>query len=251
MLARYHGARRIDTVDLNPQMVDLVRARFADFAGRLYDQLGVRIYTAEARGFVARIRTRYDLINVVLLDSFAASSAELYAVSESTLYTVEALATYVRRLASGGILAITRLLKLPPRDSLKMFATAVRALERLDVEAPGRRLVVVRSWNTVTLMVKNGEFTSHDVDLIEEFVEARGFDRAHHPGIEAADTNRNNVRYRPYLYEAATDGADGLRAALPRKWLRKWLKMPSLAVWRRSASNNSNRIRGKIRNSLV
>ncbi|MCZ6655108.1 MAG: SAM-dependent methyltransferase, partial [Planctomycetota bacterium] len=177
--------------------------RYADFAGRLYDQPGVSVHTAEARGFVARIRTRYDLINVALLDSFAASAAGLYALSESTLYTVEALATYLRRLAPGGILAITRWLKLPPRDNLKMFATAVSALESLDVEAPGRRLAMVRSWNTVTLMVKNGEFTPHDVDLIKEFVEARAFDRAYHPGIAAADTNRNNVLHRPYLYEGA------------------------------------------------
>ncbi|UUZ67881.1 hypothetical protein LP416_26250 [Polaromonas sp. P2-4] len=34
--AHYHNARQIDAVELNPQVVDLVRRRFADYAGGLY-----------------------------------------------------------------------------------------------------------------------------------------------------------------------------------------------------------------------
>jgi spermidine synthase len=203
LLALYHHARTVDAVELNPQMVDLVRRTHADFAGRLYDHRDVRVHVAEARGFVTRSRDRYDLISVALLDSFAASSAGLYALTESTLYTVEALEAYLRRLAPGGFLAITRWLNLPPRDSLKMFATAVASLQRLGVERPGSRLALVRSWNTVTLVVKNGDITGREVGVIESFAEARSFDRAYHPGIEAAAVNRNNVLHRPYLYEGA------------------------------------------------
>ena len=34
--ARYHDAERIDAVELNPQVVDLVRRRYADYAGGIY-----------------------------------------------------------------------------------------------------------------------------------------------------------------------------------------------------------------------
>jgi hypothetical protein len=107
---------------------------------------------------VAASSERYDLIQVALLDSFSASSAGLYALSENYLYTVEALQDDLRHLQPGGLLAITRWVALPPRDALKLFGAAVAALERSGVADPGSRLVMVRSWKTVTLLVKNGAF---------------------------------------------------------------------------------------------
>ena len=59
-----------------------------------------------------------------------AASSGAFVLSESYLYTVEALHAYVDHLQPGGLLAITRWLKLPPRDSLKLFATAAEALRR-------------------------------------------------------------------------------------------------------------------------
>src|ERR687891_95275 len=53
LLALYHDAQRIDAVELNPQLAQLVRGRYADFAGHLYDRPEVRVQIGEARGFVA------------------------------------------------------------------------------------------------------------------------------------------------------------------------------------------------------
>ena len=88
------------------------------------------VHEAEARGYVNASRDHYDLIQIALLDSFGVASAGLYGLSESYLYTVEALQTYLDRLTPGGVLGVTRWLALPPRDSLKLFATAIAALER-------------------------------------------------------------------------------------------------------------------------
>jgi len=156
--ALYHRATRIDAVELNPQVVDLVNKEFADFTGALYELPGVTVYNSEARGFVAASRTRYDLIQVALMDSFSASSAGLYALSENYLYTVEAFAEYLQHLAPGGILSITRWIKMPPRDGLKIFATVIEALEQAGITDPGQNLVMIRSWNTSTLLVKNEPF---------------------------------------------------------------------------------------------
>ena len=53
----------------------------------------------------------------------------MQALNESYLYTVEALRQYLARLAPGGLLAITRWIRSPPRDSLKLAATALDALK--------------------------------------------------------------------------------------------------------------------------
>jgi hypothetical protein len=108
LLSLYHGASRVDAVELNPQMTGLVAQTYADFAGRIYDDPRVTVYTDEARGFVARNDSRYDLIQSGLLDSFGASGAGVQALNESYIYTIGALREYLADLEPGGLLAITR-----------------------------------------------------------------------------------------------------------------------------------------------
>ena len=203
LLALYHGAGAIDAVELNPQVVALVARDFADYAGNPYAAHGVRVHTAEARRFVARSAESYDVIQVALLDSFNASAAGVHALNESNLYTVEALEAFLAQLAPDGYLAITRWIKLPPRDALKLFATAVAALEGRGVARPAERLALIRSWKTATLLVKNGSMSATDIASITRFAEARGFDLAYAPGIQRSQVNRYNILERPYLFDGA------------------------------------------------
>ena len=206
LMALYHDAARVDAVELNPRMSAFVAHTYADFAGRIYDDPRVTVHTAEARGFVAQNERRYELIQIGLLDSFAAAGSGVQALNESYLYTVEALREYVDDLKAGGLLAITRWIKSPPRDNLKLAATAIEALAQRGVD-PAKQLVVIRSWNTVTLLVRNGEFSANDINKIREFARSRSFDTAYFPGIERSDTNRFNLLDRPWLY-------DGIHAML-------------------------------------
>jgi spermidine synthase len=203
LLGHYHRARSIDAVELNPQMVDLVQRTYANFAGHIYELPEVHVHVAEARGFVGSSAKRYHLIALSLLDSFTASAAGLYALTESTLYTVEAFETYLKHLRPDGILTITRWLKVPPRDSLKLFATAVTALERLGFDDPKTRIALIRSWNTTTLFVKRNSFLPTEIEKIKSFSDSLGFDLAYYPGITSGEVNRYNKLQGPYLYEGA------------------------------------------------
>ncbi len=216
--AHYHGARQIDAVELNPQLVELVQRDFAHAAGGVYGPMA-RVHVAEARGFVAASGERYDLIQVALLDSFSASSAGLYALAENYLYTVEALQDELRHLAPGGLLAITRWVSLPPRDALKLFAAAVLALERSGVAEPGAQLALVRSWKTSTLLVKNGAFTAADIAAIRAFCVARSFDLGYYPGMRREEGNRFNVVDGPDLF---FDGATALLSPERGEFLRRY-----------------------------
>ncbi|MFQ6005100.1 MAG: spermidine synthase [Woeseia sp.] len=204
LMALRHGAREVDVVELNPVMIRLVGESYADFAGNIYDDVRVAVHEGEARGFVARQTRRYDLIQVTLLDSFSASGSGVQSLNESYLYTVEAVKEYLGQLAPGGILAITRWLRMPPRDSLKLFATAVEALTRAGFDSPGRQLAMVRSWNTSTLLVRNGPIADEDIALIREFSRSRSFDTAYYPGMPAGEANRYNILAEPYLFDGAT-----------------------------------------------
>jgi spermidine synthase len=201
LLGLYHDANSIDAVELNPQMTELVAKTHAEFAGFVYDDPRVRLHTKEARGFVAQSNAQYDLIHIGLLDSVGASGAGVQALNESYIYTVEAIREYLEHTAPGGVLTVTRWLKLPPRDSLKLIATAIDALRSMGVSEPGEQLAVIRSWNTSTLMIKNGTLTADETDAIREFARSRSFDTAWVPGMEASDANRFNRLDQAYLYD--------------------------------------------------
>jgi spermidine synthase len=200
--ALYHRASRIDAVELNAQLVELVRHDFGDFAGHIYEHPGVTVHVAEARSFVEASHARWELIHLALLDSFATSAAGVQALSENPVYTIEALQAYLSHLAPGGMLAITRWLGNPPRDTLKLFATAIAALEARHVAGPGERLVLLYSWNTGTLLVKNDPFTREQIDVLRDFAGERQFDLAWFPGIRGDDANRYNRMAKPTLYDA-------------------------------------------------
>jgi spermidine synthase len=201
--ARYFETEQIDAVELNPQLITLVRDTHREFAGNLFSAENVNVYAAEARGFTATSPHHYDLIQVALVDSFSASAAGLYALSESYLYSVEAIETYVDKLSTDGYLAISRWIKLPPRDTLKLFATAVSTLENQGVQEPGKHLALIRSWQTSTLLVKKSPLTVDEIEALRRFCAQRAFDVSYYPGITETEANRFNVMVEPQLYRAA------------------------------------------------
>jgi spermidine synthase len=200
--ALYHRATRIDAVELDPNMVRLVGEDYAEYAGDIYRRPEIRIHLAEARGFVTGSKQKWDLVQIPLLDAFAAT-AGAHGLSETYIYTVEAFEHYLRSLRPGGWLSITRWLKLPPRDALKLFATALEALRRLGIESPEQRLVLLRGLSTTTLLVKNGVVTATEIAKAKAFSAERSFDLCYYPGISADEANRFNVLDEPYFFAGA------------------------------------------------
>jgi SAM-dependent methyltransferase len=216
--ALFHEAAAVDAVELDPRMIRLVSETHRAFAGEIYTRPGVRVHAAEARAFVAASRDSWDLIQIPLLDSFAAAAAGVHGLSESYVYTVEALREYIRHLEPGGYLAITRWLKLPPRDSLKLFATALEALQQEGVVEPGRSLAMIRSWNTITLLVRNGEIGSQGAATVRRFTTEHSFDLVFLPGLAPDEPNRANILQAPYFFDGARSLAGPGRGDFLRRY---------------------------------
>lgn len=201
--ALYHHAGRIDAVELDPNQVALVREDFGDFSGQLYQLPQLRLHLREARGFVTASRKRFDLIQMALLDAFNTAASGLHALSETYLYTVDGMAAYLAHLTPEGMLAITRWIRTPPREELKLFATAVAALKNSGVEDPARHLVWIRSWNTITLLVKARPFSAQEIETVRRFCRIRGFDPAYFPGMLPEEANRFHRLPQAYYHQAA------------------------------------------------
>ncbi len=198
-----HGAERVLVIEHNPQSLRLLQGELAEFSGHLLEEPSVDVRVGEMRAFLAADREAWDVIDLRGMQSLAASSGGVGAAGVSYVYTVEALAALVEHLTPDGVLSVTRRLRLPPRDSLKLFATALQALETLDWENPKGSLVMARSWDAVTLLVKRGGWSSTELQDLRAWCESRWFDVVFLPDMEPGEANRFNHLEQPYLHQGA------------------------------------------------
>ena len=210
------GAAHVTAVETDPGAVELLRGPLRDFSGAWTERADVTLAVAEGRGFVEGTGEQYDLILLPAAGSSATSAAGVLALNESYLYTTEALALFLDRLAPGGVLALNGWLQLPPRQGIKLFATAVEACDRAGYADPSRHLAFVRSWNTGTIVVTREPMGEEQIAAVRKFCADRFFDACYYPGMEAAEANRYTQLEAPYYFEAARAILSGDREAFYR-----------------------------------
>jgi len=198
--ARHHGAREVSVIEMNREVVRLMQGRYRVFSGSLYDPARARILVEDGRGYLERTGERFDLIQMSLLESMESSSAGVFSLNENYLFTTEALKTALDRLTPGGILSISRWIKNPPRDTIKILATAIAALG--PEEAAGS-IVMIRSWQTATILVRKGPFAPEQIETVRGFCRERLFDPCYYPGIKREETNLVNRLDESYFFDAA------------------------------------------------
>ena len=127
------GAQEIVAVEVNPASVTIVED-YADINGGLYDRLQVRVVVDEGRSVLRREAVRYDLISLSQVVTLAAERSG-YALSENTIYTVEAFHDYLDHLTDTGQIAIKLYDELTLTRTLSTALAAFRERGLSDVEA--------------------------------------------------------------------------------------------------------------------
>ena len=215
--ALHHGAGHVTAVEINPLIVDAARGRFAEFGGDLYADPRVTAVVAEGRHFSDNDERLYDRIVLSGVDTFAATEAGAYALSENYLYTTEAILSYYARLKEGGVLAMTRWWFTPPRQTLRLVLTAVAAMEEVGVDDVRDRVYVGLTepgrFNSLFLL-KKGTFDAAEVEEIERRASQRGIRTIYAPGRQShpvyADALRPGgaaevIAASPYRVDPTTD----------------------------------------------
>ncbi|MGH0029547.1 MAG: hypothetical protein ACQGVC_07135 [Myxococcota bacterium] len=178
----FFEAREVTGVELNPVTVDLLRNRYADYAGRLHEDPRVRLVNAEARSFLAADDERYDLIWFVAPDSYAAmnaSTSAAFVLSESYLYTVEMLEEALAHLAPDGVLCAQfgeRSFATRPKRTARYLATARAAFERAGLGDFAGRVLVATSdglppWSESTVLLGRTPFSEGQVQGFREWTD--------------------------------------------------------------------------------
>ncbi len=194
IVARLHGARDVTAVEVNPLVArDVMSSEpFLSFSGRLYQQPGVRLVVDEGRSFLRRSRERYDLVLGTMVDTWAATAAGAFALTENNLYTRQAFRDYLERLAPGGVLSLTRWYQTPPDQLLRLVSLGRVALGERGVKDARQHFIVVRGkpeggqpLATSTVLLKAEPFAPEEVERALRFVERAGFEVLYAPGTPA------------------------------------------------------------------
>ncbi len=197
------GAAQVDAVELDPIRARLLDDHYADFYGWPMVRDRVRLHTEELRAWLQRDRTPYDLIVFPLAESSAAAGAGVHGLMEDYLFTREAFALYLEALSERGMIAVSRWVKLPPRDEIKLIDTVIDVLTEAGSTQPAAHIALLRGWKTTTLVLARQPLSARQISEARDFADARSFDVVHVPGIAADETNRFNQLERPYYAEAA------------------------------------------------
>jgi hypothetical protein len=189
-------AEQVTAVEVNPLIVEA--------ASHIYAEPGVRVMIESDRSYIHRSTETYDLVVLSLANSYHPVRSGAYSLAEDYRYTVESFEDSLKRLAPGGIFVVTRWLQTPPSECLRTFALAVTALENLGAD-PRDRIIALRGFNTLTLLVKIEPFTASELHAVREFAGGRAYDLVYAPDIRPEETNRYNVLPESIYYQAFMD----------------------------------------------
>jgi hypothetical protein len=178
------GADEVTGIEINGNILDLITDDLGDFTNLEADPR-VNLVNDEARSWLTRTDERFDVIQISLIDTWAATSAGAFALSENSLYTVDAWETFFDRLEPGGMLSVSRWfsvgLDTEPFESLRTASLATEVLTRAGVENPRDHVLIYEGPPTAyassaaTFLVSPEPFTDEQLDTTAAAAERLGF----------------------------------------------------------------------------
>ena len=191
MSALVFGARPITAVEINPIIArDVMSSEpYKSFSGSIYQHPDVRLVVDEGRSFIRSSSDRYDLIQATMVDTWAATSAGAFSLTENNLYTVEAFKDYAAHLSDDGVLTMTRWYFEPPDQLLRLISLTRVMMSDMKITNPDRHIMLVRDGRDneqrtpATFIFKRSEFTDADVRKIEAVAAENGFELLYTPSV--------------------------------------------------------------------
>lgn len=189
--------RHVTGVEINESIIDLVNHRFGDFTGHLDRDPRVQFVNDEARSYTARLQDRVDLIQISLIDTWAATASGAFVLTENSLYTTEAWRIFLDHLTPHGILSVSRWYYADrPGEVYRLATLASTTLMQMGVARPGDHYAIVRARAAAangpdgvgTMLVSRDPLTPQDLDTLESVASRLQFEVVQSPRHSADET---------------------------------------------------------------
>ena len=156
-------------VELNPIFIDLHTHEpfYRDFSN-LTALPNLQLYVDDARSWFASTDEKFDLIQMSMIDTWAATGAGAFTLSENGLYTLEGWRAFLDRLNDDGVFTVSRWYSPRRRERDRAHdqpgdGRAARRRRRRRAPAPVRR---ARAERIATLVLSKRPFTAAQLALL-------------------------------------------------------------------------------------
>src|ERR1700687_3531129 len=170
-----NGSPSVTGIEINPIIATtIMRERYADYSQHLYQRPDVHIHVTDGRSFLRSTKQKFDVVQMTLVDTWASTAAGAFALSENSLYTVEAFREYFDHLKPDGIIAGTRWEFRQPREALRVVSVAMEALHQLGIADTSGNFIVISQGELnedgipVAVLAKKSAFTPEEEETVRQ-----------------------------------------------------------------------------------
>jgi hypothetical protein len=193
LTAIWAGNPSITGIEINEALVGILQQRYRSVT-KIADYPGVTLVHDEARSYLTRAPGRYDVLQMSLIDTWAATGAGAFTLSENGLYTREGWQVFLRALTPSGIFSVSRWYDpAAASETTRLLSLGVGALLDFGLAEPRRHLVLVTRERVATLMVSAAAFTEEDGRRLREISDEHGFAIQVSPWNDGGDQALNRI----------------------------------------------------------
>ncbi len=184
MTAHYFGVPDITGVELNPIFIylDTRDPVFRDFSN-LRTIPNLKLHVDDARSWFASTHEKFDLVQMSMIDTWAATGAGAFSLSENGLYTIEGWRAFLHTLNDDGIFTVSRWYSPENvNETGRMISLATAALLESGVHDARPYIYVARANEIATLVLSKKPFTPEQLKILNDTVHDLGFSVLLAPG---------------------------------------------------------------------
>jgi hypothetical protein len=170
------GASQVNVLEPEPELLRIARQGLGPVTP-ISPLPNVRI-----RGNGPLADANRNVYDVVDLSADFLDAAE----TNATAFTQEAILSYLRVLAPGGMVSIPVSIRDFPVYALRMLSTVRAALLTAGIADPAAHVIVYRSAWSVRILVARDGWRASDIEVARKFCDDRSFDLSWYPGFDVA-----------------------------------------------------------------
>jgi hypothetical protein len=175
--AHLFGVADITGVELNPIFINLhtLDPFYRDYAN-LTALPNLKLHVDDARSWFASTKEKFDLVQMSMVDTWAATGAGAFSLSENGLYTLEGWRAFLKTVSEHGVFTVSRWYSPDDvNETGRMIGLATAALLDAGIKDARPHLFVARAENIATLVLSKAPFTEQQLRVLHDAVRDLGF----------------------------------------------------------------------------
>jgi hypothetical protein len=179
-------------VEINDQIISALTHQFGNYTGHLDHYPNIQIVNDEARSYLGRLKEKFDIIQISLVDTFAATSSGAFVFTENSLYTMEAWKTFMQHLNPGGVISVSYWYGGP--ELYRFLSLVTTTLKNMGINEPRKNIIVIANLAAsaggripgmvATILVSNTPFSDASLNKLQQFAKTNQFNIVISPRID-------------------------------------------------------------------